>query len=69
VNLVINLDLPWDVETYLHRIGRAGRFGSHGVAISLVSDGDEKNKLDNEISKSIGRKLKPLPRMFITKFQ
>ena len=27
VNLVVNLDLPHDHETYLHRIGRAGRFG------------------------------------------
>ena len=27
VNLVVNLDLPYDHETYLHRIGRAGRFG------------------------------------------
>lgn len=27
VNLVINLDIPWEVETYLHRIGRTGRYG------------------------------------------
>jgi len=27
VNLIVNLDLPQDHETYLHRIGRAGRFG------------------------------------------
>lgn len=27
VNLVVNLDVPYDHETYLHRIGRAGRFG------------------------------------------
>lgn len=27
VNMVINLDVPQDHETYLHRIGRAGRFG------------------------------------------
>lgn len=30
INLVINLDLPWDAATYLHRMGRAGRYGSHG---------------------------------------
>lgn len=29
VNLVINLDVPQDWETYMHRIGRAGRFGSY----------------------------------------
>ena len=61
VNLVINLDIPWDVETYLHRIGRAGRFGSRGVAISLVSEtGEERTRLTN-ISKSISRNLIPLP--------
>lgn len=27
VNLVINMDVPYDSETYLHRVGRAGRFG------------------------------------------
>ncbi len=27
VNLVINLDMPWEVETYLHRVGRTGRYG------------------------------------------
>ena len=27
VNLIVNLDIPQDHETYLHRIGRAGRFG------------------------------------------
>uniref|UniRef100_A0A1I8PSK5 RNA helicase n=1 Tax=Stomoxys calcitrans TaxID=35570 RepID=A0A1I8PSK5_STOCA len=43
VNLVINLELPTDSVTYLHRIGRAGRFGSHGIAISCVaSEKDQK---------------------------
>lgn len=37
VNLVINMDLPKDGETYLHRIGRAGRFAAPGIAISLVT--------------------------------
>lgn len=41
VNLVINLDIPHSSATYLHRIGRAGRYGSHGIAISLVADGTE----------------------------
>jgi superfamily II DNA/RNA helicase len=36
VSLVINLDLPFDSNTYLHRVGRTGRFGSLGIAISLV---------------------------------
>ena len=36
VSLVVNLDLPHDAATYLHRVGRTGRFGSVGLAISLV---------------------------------
>lgn len=36
-NLVINLDPPNDLVTYLHRIGRAGRFGSKGIAITFIS--------------------------------
>lgn len=66
MNLVINLDIPWDVETYLHRIGRAGRFGSRGVAISLVSEtGEEMTRLTN-ISSSISRNLLPLPGLSIS---
>lgn len=38
VNLIINLDVPIDSETYLHRIGRAGRFGSAGIAITLIGN-------------------------------
>ncbi|XP_044755063.1 pre-mRNA-processing ATP-dependent RNA helicase PRP5-like [Coccinella septempunctata] len=37
IDLVINFDVPLDVSTYLHRMGRAGRFGSRGICISLVS--------------------------------
>ena len=37
INLIINLDLPFDCYTYLHRIGRAGRFGTHGIAITFVN--------------------------------
>lgn len=34
---VINHSLPWDVESYIHRIGRTGRAGKEGVAISLIN--------------------------------
>jgi superfamily II DNA/RNA helicase len=40
VGLVINFDIPYDVHTYLHRIGRAGRYGRKGVAINLLSQYD-----------------------------
>merc|ERR1712218_649371 len=40
VSLVINYDLPKEMENYLHRIGRSGRFGRKGVAINFVTDSD-----------------------------
>ncbi|KAK7867345.1 hypothetical protein R5R35_001120 [Gryllus longicercus] len=55
VNLLINLDIPFDSATYLHRIGRAGRYGSHGIAIAIVSDGDDLKKFQ-ELLGSIGGK-------------
>jgi superfamily II DNA/RNA helicase len=42
VNVVINYDMPDSEDTYLHRIGRAGRFGTKGLAISFVTRDDEK---------------------------
>ncbi len=42
--LVINFDLPHVPEDYVHRIGRTGRAGASGVALSLVSN-DEKKQL------------------------
>ena len=36
VSLVINYDLPNNIENYLHRIGRSGRFGRKGVAINFA---------------------------------
>jgi len=40
VSLVINYDLPGNMENYLHRIGRSGRFGRKGVAINFVTNSD-----------------------------
>merc|ERR1712194_543543 len=42
VNIVINYDMPDDSDSYLHRVGRAGRFGTKGLAVAFVtSDEDE----------------------------
>ena len=38
LNLVINYDLPKSKETYVHRIGRSGRYGRKGVAINLINE-------------------------------
>ncbi|XP_017754995.1 PREDICTED: uncharacterized protein LOC108547119 [Eufriesea mexicana] len=40
VNLVVNLDLPIDAPTYLHRIGRAGRYGCYGVSITIIAENE-----------------------------
>ena len=37
VNLVANLDLPRDGATYTHRVGRTGRYGTRGVAVTFVT--------------------------------
>ncbi len=38
LSMVINYDLPFDPEVYVHRIGRTGRAGKEGIAINLVSE-------------------------------
>lgn len=52
INLVINLDLPIypdnknaDMETYLHRVGRTGRFGDLGIALNIVHNEEDKKLL------------------------
>lgn len=40
VKMVVNFDLPLSLAEYMHRIGRTGRFGSQGVAISFITDKD-----------------------------
>lgn len=38
VNIVFNYDMPEDSDSYLHRVARAGRFGTKGLAVTFVSD-------------------------------
>ena len=54
---VINYDLPYNAEDYVHRIGRTGRAGASGDAISLYSDKDA--RLLQDIEKLIRTKLTP----------
>ena len=42
ISHVFNFDMPGDSETYVHRIGRTGRAGLEGTAITFVSEDDEK---------------------------
>ena len=43
VSLVVNYDIPIDEEVYVHRIGRTGRAGKKGMAVSLVSESENKS--------------------------
>jgi ATP-dependent RNA helicase UAP56/SUB2 len=52
INVAINYDLPADADSYLHRVGRAGRFGTKGLSISFVS-----NEQDEEVIKQIGKRF------------
>jgi superfamily II DNA/RNA helicase len=52
---VFNFDVPFNAEDYVHRIGRTGRAGASGLAVTLVSRGDD--RLVAEIEKLIRRKL------------
>lgn len=61
VNVVINFDFPGNAETYLHRIGRSGRFGHLGLAISLVTIDDKFNLYDVGIE--LGAEILPFPRV------
>uniref|UniRef100_A0AAZ3PNP7 RNA helicase n=2 Tax=Oncorhynchus tshawytscha TaxID=74940 RepID=A0AAZ3PNP7_ONCTS len=47
VNIAFNYDMPEDSDTYLHRVARAGRFGTKGLAITFVSDETDARTLND----------------------
>ncbi|KAJ2055318.1 Suppressor of the cold-sensitive snRNP biogenesis mutant brr1-1, partial [Coemansia sp. S2] len=47
VNIVINYDISGSADQYLHRVGRAGRFGTKGLAITFVSTDEDKKVLES----------------------
>lgn len=59
VNVVINFDFPKNAETYLHRIGRSGRFGHLGLAINLINWEDRFNLY--RIEQELGTEIQPIP--------
>lgn len=61
VNVVINFDFPKMSETYLHRIGRSGRFGHLGIAINLITY-DDRFAL-HKIESELGTEIKPIPKI------
>lgn len=61
VDVVLNFDLPLDVESYIHRIGRTARNGQFGTAISFVSESDEDvlDAIKQDVLDRIGKDLAP----------
>lgn len=59
VNVVINFDFPKMAETYLHRIGRSGRFGHLGLAVNLITYDDRYNL--KRIEEQLKTDIKPIP--------
>ncbi|MCB0183740.1 MAG: DEAD/DEAH box helicase, partial [Caldilineaceae bacterium] len=61
ISHVFNFDLPLDTETYVHRVGRTGRAGRSGVALSLVTPGEEwrMKRIEKYIKQEVT--LAPLP--------
>ena len=59
VNVVINFDFPKTSESYLHRIGRSGRFGHLGLAVNLITkeDGQTLRRVEQEL----GTEIRPIP--------
>jgi len=60
VNVVINYDAPNDADAYLHRVGRAGRFGTKGLAITFVAN-DENEEVLKQIQARFEVAIPELP--------
>jgi ATP-dependent RNA helicase UAP56/SUB2 len=61
INIVINYDLPENSDNYLHRVGRAGRFGTKGLAISFVTESKVDSDLINNVQRRFEVEIAPLP--------
>jgi ATP-dependent RNA helicase DDX6/DHH1 len=59
VNVVINFDFPKNSETYLHRIGRSGRFGHLGLSVNLITANDKESI--RRVEKELGTEIRPIP--------
>jgi len=59
VPAVFNYDVPFNPEDYVHRIGRTGRAGASGLAVTLVTRGDQRSL--SELEKLLKQKIEPEP--------
>jgi ATP-dependent RNA helicase UAP56/SUB2 len=60
INIVINFDMPPESDQYLHRVGRAGRFGTKGLAVSFVSSQKDAEIME-DVQKRFEVKVEDLP--------
>ena len=51
VNTVINYDMSIDAEAYVHRVGRAGRFGTKGITITFLASDEDQKVFDDLLKK------------------
>ena len=65
--MVVNYDMPTDqsgrapaFETYMHRIGRSGRFGRKGAAFNLIT-GQQERGISDEIARHFQKEIPELP--------
>lgn len=70
--MVINFDFPKTSETYLHRIGRSGRFGHLGLAINLITHEDRLSLYT--VERELSTEIKPVPgvidkSLYVAEFQ
>lgn len=68
VCFLLNVDFPTDRDSYLHRVGRAGRFGTRGLAINFVKPDDEGSddqptdkQILEEVQKGFKAEVRELP--------
>ncbi len=60
VNIVINYDMPDNSDQYLHRVGRAGRFGTKGLAISFITT-EEDDTVMSDTQRRFEVKVEDMP--------
>ena len=57
VNVVVNFDMPRELQTYIHRVGRSGRYGRKGVAISLIVVSQGEGRYEGRINEMLKVKM------------
>lgn len=59
INVVINFDFPKNAETYLHRVGRSGRYGHLGLAVNLLTHSDQQALF--QVERELCTEIRPIP--------